>query len=85
MLLANALPRNVINDTLEIACKFKFHADQVMTQKCKHAIEDALHKVFKERILVNAIVDESVEAGETAVAKETIDSAVEAFGGKVID
>ena len=85
LILASALPRDVINDTLEIACKFKFHADQVMTQKCKHAIEDALHKIFNEKILVNAIVDESVEAGEPAVAKETVDSAVEAFGGKIID
>jgi len=85
LILANAIPQDVVGDTLEIACKFKFHADQVMTQKCKHAIEDAIQKVFNEKILINAIVDESVGAGDASISKETVESAVEAFGGKVVD
>lgn len=84
LILGMAVPRAIEANTLELALKFKFHQEQIMSAKSKQAIENALEKIFNEKILINAVVDESAES-ESAVSQEAVKSVMDTFGGKIIE
>jgi len=84
LILGMAIPRSIEANTLNLALKFKFHQEQIMSAKSKQAIENALEKIFGEKILINAVVDETAES-ESAVSPEAVKNVMDTFGGKVVE
>jgi DNA polymerase-3 subunit gamma/tau len=85
LILGTAVPRAMNGNTLELAFKFKFHQEQVMSAKNKDAIELAMQKVFNETIILNGIIDESAEAPQEKISQETVANVMETFGGSVVE
>ncbi|MCK4539575.1 DNA polymerase III subunit gamma/tau [Candidatus Parcubacteria bacterium] len=62
-------PRGIENNKLCLAFKYKFHKDRISDISIKNIIEEVLLEVYKQPILIEAIVDESIET-ETVGASE---------------
>lgn len=85
LILGSAVPAAMDGNTLELAFKFKFHQEQVMSAKNKDAIEMSLQRIFNETIILNAVIDESVEAPQETASQEAVASVMDTFGGKVVE
>jgi len=85
LILGTAVPRAMEGNTLELAFKFKFHQEQIMSAKNKDAIELAMQKVFNETIVLNGVIDESAEAPQENISQEAVSNVMDTFGGKVVE
>lgn len=54
-------PRGIEGDQICLAFKYKFHKDRVDNQQIKTMIENVLLDVFNKRLIINSIIDESME------------------------
>ncbi|MDD4995398.1 MAG: DNA polymerase III subunit gamma/tau [Patescibacteria group bacterium] len=86
LILSVSKPTAMNGDTLEIACKYKFHCDQIMAERNRRPAEDALSALLGEKIMIQAVVQDDlpVELAEEVPAA-TVNSALQEFGGKVIE
>lgn len=94
-------PRNLNNNQLCLAFKYKFHKERVNDKNIKQIIEKVLHEVYDAPLTIEAVIDENLEvsnnvespAAANAEAKkddsgkgdDMIDNLLKTFGGKVVN
>ncbi|MBU0648794.1 DNA polymerase III subunit gamma/tau, partial [Patescibacteria group bacterium] len=83
MVLRACQPMDVKENVIEIGMKYKFHQDHLMDMKNKVPIEDLLSEILSERVNIQAKVCE--ELAEEKMASETVNKALDQFGGKVVE
>jgi DNA polymerase-3 subunit gamma/tau len=67
-------PRNLNDNKLCLAFKYKFHKDRVSEIAIKNIIEKVLHQVYGAQIMIEAVIDENLEvAPSKLVSDEPID------------
>jgi len=85
-------PHNVVGNTLQVALKHKFYQQRLNEDKNRKMLEELLEKIYQEKLLFEAVVDESmvVEAEKSdkdkpAGENESIDNLLKAFGGQAVE
>ena len=85
-------PSNIKENTLEISLNHRFHQQRLNEPKNRIVLEEVLEKIFKEKIIIEVIVDEKLaikppeaeEIKDEENSTESIDGLLKAFGGEVV-
>ncbi len=81
-------PRNLNNNRLCLAFKYKFHKDRVNDEKIRAIIEKVLNEVYSMPLTIEAVIDEGLEVGnenlppEIAVPAEAVGEEKKESGAK---
>jgi DNA polymerase-3 subunit gamma/tau len=81
-------PRNLNNNRLCLAFKYKFHKDRVNDEKIRTIIEKVLNEVYSMPLTIEAVIDEGLEVGnenlppEIAMQAEAVGEDKEESGAK---
>lgn len=65
-------PKDIQGNKLCLAFRYKFHKDRVGDTNIKRLIESILRDVYKEPIIIEAVIDESVDSGGVGFKTATI-------------
>jgi DNA polymerase-3 subunit gamma/tau len=78
--------RDVNNDTILLAFKYKFHKDRLDSPDINKIIKSVLFDVFKTDFKIEALVDENLEINnKNDNNNEIINNLLKTFGGEVIN
>ena len=93
-------PRELTGNQLCLAFKYKFHKERINEVSIKQIVEKVLQEVYGRQLLVEAIIDESMEApsAENNNAQiindekkgngengDMINNLLKTFGGKIVE
>lgn len=78
-------PRDINENKLCLAFKYKFHRDRITDDNIKLVVEKVLHEVYGKALLFEALIDETIEvndSGNSSYAKGEADGGAVMEGGK---
>ncbi|MGE5425965.1 MAG: DNA polymerase III subunit gamma/tau [Bacillota bacterium] len=95
--LQNCAPQTLISGTLSLRFKYKFHRDRILDASVRGIVESTLAEVFAGKVIVEALLDESLELDppstpEATVAQAEVNNAsdgvlgslLQSFGGEAV-
>jgi len=77
--------KDVDNDTILLAFKYKFHKDRLDSPDINKIVKSVLFDVFKTDLKIKALVDENLEINNKNDNNEIINDLLKTFGGEVIN
>ncbi len=85
--LGASAPRELENNILVIAVKYNFHKERLEEIKNRLIIDTALEKIFGKKMKLKFILDQNLTLSQriSEGAKDLVSSALEIFGGKVVE
>lgn len=75
----------VVDDSVNIKCRFNFHKDRVMESQNRSLIQKAFSKVFDKEMIITVKTDDGNKKIAADKDDELLKSAVAILGGSVID
>lgn len=82
-----SLPQRLEGNILIVASKYNFHKERLEAVKNRLVVEEALEKVFKEKLRLKCVLDQSLSFPQriSEGAKDLVSSALKIFGGKMVE
>jgi len=89
-------PKDINNNQLCLAFKYKFHKDRVSEINIKAIVEKVLQEVYRAPLTIEAVIDENLEVGDKLVSNnadtgknkeqgDLMGNLLKTFGGKVVE
>jgi DNA polymerase III gamma/tau subunit len=63
-------PRDISNNQLTIAFKYKFHKERVGEANIKNIVEQVIAQVYGGRIFINPVIDETIEVSSSKLVSD---------------
>ena len=85
--LSGCAVRGAENGVLELAFKYKFHKDRIMSEGIKQSVEQVLSDVYGKSLLIKAEIDEGLEAKNDVASQgntNLLNNLLKTFGGEVV-